>query len=155
MKGVEEKQRRKDEKKAALKRLQNPDAESDSEAEAGVQEVEVEPISKNLNVGSEGIASLSAKIVHAKLNRREMAPAVEEAEEEDEVPVLINRDLPNMKALLDAADILVEVLDARDPEAFRSEYLEGLIKHQEKKVLLILNKIGLCVLILSYSFSEQ
>lgn len=142
---AEEKQRRKDEKQAALRRLKNPDANIDSDVEVELQEVEAEPISKDLNVGSEGIASLSAKVVNAKLKRREVALAVEEVEEEDEVPVLINRDLPNIKAVLEAADVLVEVLDARDPESFRSEHLEGLIKLKGRKVLLVLNKIGDCI----------
>lgn len=63
-----------------------------------------------------------------------------EGEEDDEAPILVNRDLPDLKTVLDRSDVLLEVLDARDPLPFRSRYLEK--EMQGKKVLLVLNKIG-------------
>jgi len=56
--------------------------------------------------------------------------------------VLINRDLPNLKSVLDKADVVLEVLDCRDPLAFRSKHIEQLTSEMGKKLLLIVNKIG-------------
>ena len=63
---------------------------------------------------------------------------------EDDVPVLINPDLPNLKVVLDAADVVVEILDARDPLSSRSAHIEEVAKELGKKVLLVLNKVGAC-----------
>ena len=63
---------------------------------------------------------------------------------EDDVPVLINPDLPNLKVVLDAADVVVEILDARDPLSSRSAHIEEVAKKLGKKVLLVLNKVGAC-----------
>jgi nuclear GTP-binding protein len=109
-------------------------------------------VSKDLNVGAESIAALSAKSLgtHLKPRPRPAAEEVEEEDEdeEDEVPVLINRDLPNLQAVLEKADVVVEVLDARDPLAYRSKHIEETVKGMGKKVLFVLNKIGAC----SFSF---
>lgn len=63
-------------------------------------------------------------------------------ESEEEVPVLINRDLPTLQSVLEKADVVLEVVDARDPMGFRSEHVEQLSKDAGKKVFLVLNKIG-------------
>lgn len=64
--------------------------------------------------------------------------------DEDEVPVLISNEWPNLQTLLDDADIVVEILDARDPLAGRSEHLEGRVREKKgQKLLLVLNKIGM------------
>ncbi|KAF9040735.1 P-loop containing nucleoside triphosphate hydrolase protein [Panaeolus papilionaceus] len=165
---VEEKQRRKEEKQKNLERaraiargeiLPDEDMESAEERseneeegsgdEAGDQSSDGEEEapkkgSKDLNVGAESIASLSAKQLDIKLKQRLKAKAVEEIEEEDEVPLLINRDLPNLQSVIDKADVVVELLDARDPEAFRNKKLEDLVVKKGKKLLLILNKIDTC-----------
>lgn len=65
-----------------------------------------------------------------------------EEESEEEVSVLINRDLPTLQSVLEKADVVLEVVDARDPMVFRSEHVERLAKDAGKKVLLVLNKIG-------------
>ena len=57
--------------------------------------------------------------------------------------VLANRDLSNLASVLEKAEVVVEVLDARDPLAYRSKHLEELAKQKGKKVLLVMNKIGL------------
>ncbi len=62
--------------------------------------------------------------------------------EEEETPILVNPDLPDLKSVLDAADVVLEVLDARDPLAARSAHVEGLARESGKRVLLVLNKIG-------------
>jgi nuclear GTP-binding protein len=63
------------------------------------------------------------------------------AEVEEEVPVLINRDLPTLQSVLEKADVVLEVIDARDPLAFRSEHVEQSVKDAGKKLLFVLNKI--------------
>lgn len=58
---------------------------------------------------------------------------------------LLNPDLPNLAAVLDKADVVIEVLDARDPLAYRSHALEARVASKEgQKLLLVLNKIGAC-----------
>ncbi|KAF8816517.1 P-loop containing nucleoside triphosphate hydrolase protein [Phlegmacium glaucopus] len=103
---------------------------------------------KDLNVGADGIASLSVKIVEGELKPRprpisERAKDTERMGDEEEVPVLINRDLPTLQSVLEKADVILEVVDARDPMAFRSEHVEQLAK-DAGKVLLVLNKIDTC-----------
>jgi nuclear GTP-binding protein len=64
-------------------------------------------------------------------------------DEEDEAPVLMNPDLPTLEAVIEKSDVVIEILDARDPLAYRSSHLEELVKSKtEKKLLLVLNKIG-------------
>ena len=58
----------------------------------------------------------------------------------DEVPVLIDTTVPNLKAALAAADVVVHVLDARDPLSFRSAFVER--ESKGKKQVFVLNKIG-------------
>ena len=58
-------------------------------------------------------------------------------------PLLPNPDLPHLAAVLDKADVVIEVLDARDPLAHRSSALEAHVASKEgQKLLLVLNKIG-------------
>ncbi|KAF8966516.1 hypothetical protein BDZ97DRAFT_1808256 [Flammula alnicola] len=158
---AEEKERKKEEKQRALAKaraiargepVEDSDAEAnDAEARGGEDDEEEEEgkptNSKDLNVGAESIASLSAKIVNAHLKPRPKPVSEvveEEEEEEEEVPVLINRDLPNLKTVLEKADVVVEVLDGRDPMAFRSQHVEELAKEMGKRVLFVVNKIDTC-----------
>jgi hypothetical protein len=63
-------------------------------------------------------------------------------------PLLLNPDLPHLAAVLDKADVVIEVLDARDPLAYRSSALEARVESKKgQKLLLLLNKIGACALI--------
>lgn len=48
-----------------------------------------------------------------------------------------------LKKVIEASDVLIEVLDARDPEGCRSKELEQQMLAQGKKVLLVVNKIDL------------
>ena len=66
------------------------------------------------------------------------APAMEV--EADDVPLLIDTTAPNLRAALDAADVVVHVLDARDPLSFRSAFMER--ESKSKKQVFVLNKIG-------------
>lgn len=61
-------------------------------------------------------------------------------------PLLLNPDLPHLAAVLDKADVVIEVLDARDPLSYRSLALEARVASKEgQKLLLVLNKIGACI----------
>ena len=146
---AEEKQKRKEEKRLlaahAKAGLSNEDGDSAAQEQMEVDPDELEVTGKDqLNVGSDGIASLSAKLVNKALKPRPKPVEVEEEdeEEEDDVPVLINHDLPNLKSALDSADVIIQVLDARDPISCRSQHLETLAKENGKKMLLVVNKIG-------------
>ena len=48
-----------------------------------------------------------------------------------------------MKKVVEAADVIIEVLDARDPEGCRNLEIEQLVIKQNKKILLVVNKIDL------------
>ena len=146
---AEEKQKRKEEKRLlaahAKAGLSNEDGDSAAQEQMEVDHDELEVMGKDrLNVGSDGIASLSAKLVNKALKPRPKPVEVEEEdeEEEDDVPVLINHDLPNLTSALDSADVIIQVLDARDPMSCRSQHLETLAKENGKKMLLVVNKIG-------------
>ena len=50
-----------------------------------------------------------------------------------------------LKKVLEASDIVLEILDARDPLGCRNKEIEALIKRMpgEKKIILVVNKIDL------------
>ncbi|KAJ6510235.1 GTP-binding protein [Mycena vitilis] len=147
---AEEKQRRKEQKKTK-KTANDSDAEDEEMEDAGsgddnADEVFAEVKALGLAQGFDGIASLSAKrLDNTKLKPREVPMEVEEEPEEEVVPVLINPELPNLQAVLNEADVVVQVLDARDPLPFRSAHLEELAGARPgQRVLLVLNKIDTC-----------
>ncbi|KAF9000447.1 P-loop containing nucleoside triphosphate hydrolase protein [Cyathus striatus] len=148
---AEEKERKKEEKKAARIAATQPAKEqpgSDAEAPEGEDEDEPENlVPKGLNPGADAIASLSAKLIRGEFIERSKPQAAvsDDEDEEDEVPVLINRELPTLQSVLDKADVVIEVLDARDPLSFRSGFLEESLaakgRKKGKKVVFVLNKI--------------
>ena len=59
------------------------------------------------------------------------------------VPPLLNPELLHLAAILNKADVVIEILDAGDPLSYRSHALETCIASKEgQKLLLVLNKIG-------------
>lgn len=67
-------------------------------------------------------------------------------------PSLIDNLLPTPQSALDRADVVIEVLDARDPQSFRSGFLENVIREGQaaaakgtwkEKLLVVLNKADL------------
>jgi len=48
-----------------------------------------------------------------------------------------------LKKVIEEADVIIQVLDARDPEGCRNHEIEQEALKQSKKVLLVLNKIDL------------
>jgi nuclear GTP-binding protein len=86
-----------------------------------------------------GISSL----VSAVLPRALTGVAPLPVEEDDDVPDLLDSDLPTLQAALDAADILLEVVDARDIQGGRSAHVEKLVTDSEGQVWLVINKADL------------
>ncbi|EIW62162.1 P-loop containing nucleoside triphosphate hydrolase protein [Trametes versicolor FP-101664 SS1] len=127
---TEEKQRRKDEKKAAKSNAADVSDASGDEGDGAF----------------DGVLSLNASAQSAPRKGRVAEPVAEDdvEAEEEETPILVNPDLPDLKSVLDAADVMLEVLDARDPLAARSAHVEGLARESGKRVLLVLNKVDVC-----------
>lgn len=85
-------------------------------------------------------------VVAAKKKTATMEPAIDDDEEE---PLLMDPSITDLGSALDAADIWLYVLDARDPLAHRSAYLESLANEKSKKIVFLLNKIGSSVVLCS------
>lgn len=85
-------------------------------------------------------------ILSANVTGRTKAPAAvsqEEEEEEDvDVPDLIDTSLSTLQEALDKADVVVEVVDARDIAGGRSKFVEELVKEAGGRVIVLVNKIG-------------
>ncbi|KAI0352721.1 P-loop containing nucleoside triphosphate hydrolase protein [Trametes cingulata] len=126
---AEEKQRRKEEKKAA--KAAAADASDDDE--------ENQPAFDGVRALNASAARMQPAVDEEEEEKDELA-----GEEEDDAPMLVNPELPTLRAVLDAADVLLEVLDARDPAAARSAHLEGLARGAGKRVVLVLNKVDVC-----------
>jgi predicted GTPase len=74
-------------------------------------------------------------------------PDIDEEGDDDGVPILLNPDYPNFRAILAKCDVIVHILDVRDPLAFRSSHLEELVRgNSGQKLMLVLNKIGTLLL---------
>lgn len=79
----------------------------------------------------------------AALKAQALAAAASAVTDEEEAPLLFDPSLPDLKAALAHADIVLHVLDARDPLPHRSTFIEGLAKEQNKQIVYLLNKIGM------------
>lgn len=72
-----------------------------------------------------------------------VANMIEEVDSDDsDIPALLDSDLPTLQAALDAADVLLEVVDARDISGTRCKAVEDLVIETDGKVFMIVNKIG-------------
>jgi nuclear GTP-binding protein len=144
LQAIKEKERKKEEKRLAREQVKGND--QDEGGRSDNEESETPAIGKrDLNVGADAIASLSAKIVSSEIKARpEPESDVEESDEED-VPALVNRDLPTLQSVLDASDVVLQVIDGRDPLEYRSQHLESVAKEKGLKFALVLNKIGASV----------
>ncbi|PSS32011.1 hypothetical protein PHLCEN_2v2253 [Hermanssonia centrifuga] len=123
---VEAKQLRKELKKAAKAGAETKGEESEQEGS---------------EAGYDGVTAIHGiKAASGSKNKKEVT--VVEENGDNEAPGLINPEWPSLKAVLDAADIVIEVLDARDPLAYRNAHVEQLVKENDSQNLLfILNKI--------------
>lgn len=59
---------------------------------------------------------------------------------DDEAPPLIDTTIPDTAAAIQAADVVIQVLDARDPLSYRSSFIDNVVG--DKPLFIILNKIG-------------
>lgn len=83
------------------------------------------------------------KTLPSKSKKSTSAASTIEEEETSRVPPLMNPELPHLAAVLDKADVVIELLDARDPLSYRSRALETQVSLKEgQRLLLVLNKIG-------------
>ncbi|GJJ07240.1 hypothetical protein Clacol_001440 [Clathrus columnatus] len=66
------------------------------------------------------------------------------AKPQDDAPLLLNPELPNLEAVLNRSNVFLCVLDARDPMSYRVSHLENLAsQRKDVKLAFILNKIEL------------
>ena len=79
----------------------------------------------------------------------------EEEEDEAEIPELIDTSLATLQDVLDKADVVVQVLDARDIQGGRSGWVEKLVKDAGGRYALAVNKIGESVLTLSWGPTDE
>ena len=73
-------------------------------------------------------------------------PVATGAEGTPEEPLLIDPSIPDLRSALDQSDVWLYVLDARDPQAHRSRFIESLATEKHKRLVFLLNKIGVFVL---------
>jgi nuclear GTP-binding protein len=59
-----------------------------------------------------------------------------------DIPDLIDTSLTTLQEVLDKADVVVQVVDARDIAGGRSKFIEDLVKEAGGKIVLLVNKIG-------------
>lgn len=90
-----------------------------------------------------GISSVSGSSVSTRPISGVSALPVVVAATEDDAPALLDSDLPTLQAALDAADVLLEVVDARDIAGSRSLSVETLVTEAGGKVFIVINKADL------------
>ena len=96
-----------------------------------------------LQVGNKAIGGVGAKMLRNVQALKYVSAAYQEDEPGNRVPALIRHTLPTLRAVLEEADVVIEIIDARDPLPFRSLHLEELIASMPgKRTILVLNKIG-------------
>lgn len=101
------------------------------------------PISLEAEDETPGIQSILSATVTGRTKGKAAAADEEEEEEEDaEVPELIDTSLSTLQEALDKADVVVEVVDARDIAGGRSKFVEELVKEAGGHVIVLVNKIG-------------
>ena len=65
------------------------------------------------------------------------------ASDDEDVPILLNPEYPHFQALFEKSDVILHVLDSRDPLSFRSSQIETLVsKKPGQRLVLVLNKAG-------------
>lgn len=71
-----------------------------------------------------------------------------------DVPDLVDTSLTTLQEVLDKADVVVEVVDARDIAGGRSKFVEELVKEAGGRVIVLVNKIGMSVFLESLRLSR-
>jgi nuclear GTP-binding protein len=63
--------------------------------------------------------------------------------DDEDPPILLNPEYPHFQAIFEKSDVILHVLDARDPLSFRSSQIESLVgKKPGQRLVFILNKAG-------------
>ena len=114
------------------------------------EDEEDDPLGVNTLAGTrvKSKATKAAAVEDDENSDAEMEVEVEEDDEEvSGAPLLFDSELPTLQAALEKADVLLEVVDARDPLGFRSPWLEELFVGEDEegkkgKVVIVLTKIG-------------
>ncbi|KAG8956452.1 hypothetical protein FRC00_004925, partial [Tulasnella sp. 408] len=78
-------------------------------------------------------------------SRISTAAIVEDAasDEEEEAPTLLDPDIPDLDATINKADLVIQVLDSRDPLSYRVPSFEKTLAERGKKLIFVLNKTEL------------
>ncbi|KAH9050116.1 hypothetical protein EDB84DRAFT_731902 [Lactarius hengduanensis] len=135
---LEAKARRKEEKKAL--RAQQKNAALGADGEHGSDDEE----NAETKGGFDGVATFDGPPSKSKKSAGG-AHGAASTTEDGVPPLLMNPELPHLAAVLDKADVVIEILDARDPLAHRSTALEAHVSLKEgRRLLLVLNKIDGC-----------
>ena len=155
MQAAEVKARRKEEKKNLRAQQKALEASGKEDGDDSGGEGSGEVGDEEGDVGSVAVATLGGRTKKgsSKSTKNERAadstpPSASAltAEAGSGAPQLLNSDLPHLAAVLDKADVVIQVLDARDPLAHRTAALEARVASKEgQRLLLVLNKIGACV----------
>lgn len=88
-----------------------------------------------------GIVSMSGNVVARKPLSGAASLPVDE--EDEDVPALFDSNLPTLQAALDEADVMLEVVDARDIAGGRSAHVEKLVSESDGTVWIVVNKADL------------
>lgn len=71
------------------------------------------------------------------------APIQPAASDDGDAPILLNPEYPHFRAIFQKSDVILHVLDARDPPSFRSSQIESLVDTKpEQRLVFVLNKAG-------------
>ena len=74
------------------------------------------------------------------------------ASDDEDAPILLDPEYPHFQAIFEKSDVILHVLDARDPLSFRSSQIESLVgKNPGQRLVFFLNKAGR----LSVEFAES
>jgi nuclear GTP-binding protein len=151
---AEAKARRKEEKKNLRAQQKALGASGKEDGEDSGGEGSGEAGDEEGDVGSVAVATLGGRTKKgsSKSTKNERAAdstpsaSAPTAEAGNGAPQLLNPGLPHLAAVLDKADVVIQILDARDPLAHRTAALEARVASKEgQRLLLVLNKIGACV----------
>lgn len=141
---AEEKQRKREERRALRSQARGGESFTSGLNEVVRKVGETEELT-GLQVGNDAIGGIGAKMLTNVQALKPVRVTHVEDEPQHDVHVLIHRDLPTLRAVLDESDMVIEILDARDPLPFRSLHIEELIASKPgRRTLLLLNKIDTC-----------
>lgn len=140
---AEAKERRKEEKKVL--RAQQKAAHGANGAHGG-DDSGGEDADVDAKDGFDGVATFAGRAKTLPSKSKKSAGTASTIEEDaSSVPLLMNPELPHLASVLDKADVVIEILDARDPLSYRSRALERQVSLKEgQRLLLVLNKIDDC-----------